>query len=109
MLEVVVAEQAFLAAAVLDSRDHRRVIELVREDDAPREELAERRQGGLVRHIAAGEQERALFTVEARQLSLELGVIMRIAADIAGTPGSRADVAKREFHRRDDGGVLAHR
>ena len=44
MFEVVMAEDAFLAAAALDAGDHRGVVELVREDDAAGEQAADCRQ-----------------------------------------------------------------
>ena len=42
------------------------------------------------------------------KLRLELGMIMGVAADVAGAARSGADLMKRGFHRFDDGGVLAH-
>ena len=53
MLEIVVAEDALLAARIADAGDHRGVVELVREDDAAGQQLAERRQRRLVRDVAA--------------------------------------------------------
>ena len=108
MLEVVVPEHALLAAAVLDPGDHRGVVELVGEDHAAGEQLAERRQRRLVRHVARGEQQRGLLAVEARKLGLELDMIMGVAADVAGAARAGADFVQRLLHRLDDGRVLAH-
>ena len=95
MIEVVVAEHALLAARTLDPGDHRGVVELVREDHAAGEQLAERRQRRLVRHVAGGEQQRAFLAVEARQLGLQLGMVMGVAADVAGAAGAGADFVQR--------------
>ena len=52
MGEIIVAEHPLFAAAILDSRDHRRMIEFVGKDHAAGQQLAERRQRRLVRDIA---------------------------------------------------------
>ena len=46
--------------------------------------------------------------MQAGELGLELGVIMGIAADVAGSARAGADLVQRRLHRLDDGGMLAH-
>ena len=108
MVEVVVAEHALLAARILDARDHRGVVEFIREDHAAGEQLAQRRQRRFVGHVARGEEQSALLGVEPGELGLKLGMIMGVAADVAGAARSGADFAQRGFHRLDHRGVLAH-
>ena len=103
MLKIVVPEHALFAAAVLDAGNHRGVVELIREDHAVREELAQGRERGLVRNVARGEEKRAILAVQVGKLRLEFRVIVRVAADVAGAARARADVAKSGFHRLDDG------
>src|SRR5690606_9610268 len=59
--------------------------------------------------VAAGEQQRAFLAVEVGKLALQLDVIMRVAADVAGAAAAGADVMQRLFHRLDHLRVLAHR
>src|SRR3546814_11848220 len=75
MLEVVVAPHALFTARIADTRDHRRVVELVRIDDAMRQQLAERAERRLVRDIARGEEQRAFLAVQIGQLGREVDVI----------------------------------
>jgi hypothetical protein len=109
MIEVVVAEDALLAARIADARDHRRVIEFVREDHAAGQDLGQRRQRRLVGDIAAGEQQRRFLAVQIGEFMFQIDVIVRVAADVAGAAGARADIVQRLLHRRDHLRVLAHR
>ena len=108
MFEVIVPEDALLAARIADARDHRGVIELVRKNDAARQQLAQGRQRCLVRYEARGEQKRRLLAMQARKLALQLDMVMGIAADIAGAAGAGADLVQRFLHGGDHGRVLAH-
>ncbi len=108
MIQVVVAEDELLAARIADTRDHGGVIELVGEDQAARQDLAERRERGLVRHIARGEEQCALLAVQIGQLGLEVDMVVRVTADIASAARTGADIVQRLFHRRDHLGMLAH-
>ena len=94
MLEIVVAEDALLAARILDAGDHRRMVERVGEDHAAGEQLAERRQRRLVGDVAGGEEKGRFLAVERGQLFLELHMQMRVAADVAGAAGAGADFAQ---------------
>ena len=109
MRKVVMAPHALFAARVADARDHRRVIELVRIDDAVRQELAERAECRLVRDIARGEKQRAVLAVQVGEFMLKVDVIMGVAADVARAARTGADVVQRLFHRLDDLRMLAHR
>src|SRR5438874_13749268 len=46
--------------------------------------------------------------MQAGKLGLELGMIMGVAADVAGAARAGADLAQGLFHRRDHGRMLAH-
>ena len=109
MLQIIVPEHPFLAAAVLDPGNHRRMIQFVGKDDAARQNLGQCRQRCLIRHIARGEQQGTGLAVPVGQLALELDVIMGVAANIAGSARSRTDIMQSFFHRRDHIGMLAHR
>src|SRR3546814_19631949 len=82
MRKGVVAPNALFAAGIADARDHRRVIELVRIDDAVRQQLAERAQRRFVRDIARGEEQRPILAVQVGKLMFEVDVVMRVAADV---------------------------
>ena len=108
MSDVVVAEHALLAAGITDPCDHAGVVELVGEDHAAGEQLGECRKRGVVRDIAAGEEQRRFLAVQIGKLRLELDVIMCVAADVAGAAAAGADIVQRLLHGGDDLGVLAH-
>jgi hypothetical protein len=96
------------AARIADAGDHRGVVELVREDHAAGQDLGERRQRRVVRDVARREQQRAFLAVQVGEFGLELDVVVRVATDVAGAAGARADVVQRLFHGLDHLGVLAH-
>ena len=102
------AEHALLAARIADAGDHRCVVQFVRIDDAAGQHLGQRGQRRLVRHIAAGEEERALLAVQIGKLAFEIDMVMGVAADVARAAGAGADIVQRLFHRRDHLGMLAH-
>ncbi|PAV72687.1 hypothetical protein WR25_22134 [Diploscapter pachys] len=68
--EVVMAEDPLLAAGVANAGDHRGVVQFVRKDHAAGQDLGERRQRRLVRHIAAGEQQCAFLAVQSTRVSV---------------------------------------
>ncbi len=109
MRDIIVAKDVLLAPRIADPRNHRGVVEFVREDHAARQHLGERRQRRLVRDIARREQQGAFLAVQIGQLGLEIDMVMRVAADIARAARAGADIVQRAFHRRDHIGVLAHR
>src|SRR3546814_17481995 len=86
------------AARVADARDHRGVVQLVRKDDATRQQLRQRRQCRFVRDLTAGEQERGLLAMEIGKLRLQLDMILGVAADLAGAARSGAYLVQRLFH-----------
>src|SRR5579872_505965 len=108
MLKIVMAEKALFTAGALNSCNHRRVIEFVRENHTGGKEYAERRKRSFIRNIAASEQQRSVLAVEAGKFGFELSVIMRVAADVAGSARTGADFLQRFFHRLNDGIVLTH-
>jgi hypothetical protein len=106
--QIVVPEHLLLAAGILDTRDHRRVVQRVREDDAARQQLGQRRQGRLVRDVAGGKQQRCFLAVQIGKLRLQLDMIVTVARDVPRAARARADIVQRLFHRRDHLGMLAH-
>ncbi len=108
MLKVIVPPHPLLTTGIADARDHRRVVEFVRIDDAAGQHLGQRRQRRLVRDIAAGEQQRRLLAVQVGEFGLEMDMVVRVAADIARAARPGADIVQRLFHRRDHLGMLTH-
>ena len=108
MLEVVVAEDVLLAAAVADALDHRGVVQLVGEDDQARHESLQGRQRRLVGDIARGEQQRRFLAVQVGELGLELDVVVGGAGDVARAAGAGADLVDRLVHGVEHDRVLAH-
>ena len=73
------------------------MIELVGEDDTAREELAERRQRGLVRDVARGEKQRRFLAVKRCELFFQLNVEVGVAANVARAAGTGANFMKGTF------------
>ncbi len=108
MLGIVMPPDALFAARIADAGDHAGVVQLIRKDDAARQQAGQRGQRGIVGDVSAGEQQRGFLAVQVRQLFLQLDVVMRVATDVAGAARTGADIVQRFFHRRDHLGVLAH-
>ena len=106
--EVVVAPDALLPATVADASDHRSVVLLVREHDAARHELLQRRQGGVVGDIRRGEKQRCFLAVEVGKLALQLDMVVQGAGDIARAAGASPRDVERRMHGREHGRMLAH-
>ena len=106
--QIVVAPDHLLAAAVADAGDHGGVVLGVREDDEPRQQLAQGRQRGVVGDVGGGEQQRRLLAVQIGQLGLELDVIVGGAGDVARAAGARAGRVDRLVHGGEHGRMLAH-
>ena len=106
--DVVVAEDAFLALPVADALDHRRVVLLVREDDAAGEQLDERRERRVVGDVGGGEEKGRLLAVEVGELGLELDMIVGRPRDIARAAGAGPDGVDRRVHGSDHLGMLTH-
>ena len=108
MGHIVVAEHDAFAAGLADALDHRIVVERVRQDQAVRNELGERRDTGLVRHVAGGEHQRRFLAVKVGELLLELDQGMVVASDVAGAACAGAGAGRGLDHGADHLGVLAH-
>ncbi len=108
MRHVVVAEHLALAAGLADAFDHRIVVELVRQDQAIRNQLGDGRNAGLVRDVARGEQQRGFLAVQIGQFLLQLHQRMMGAGDVAGAAGAGADARGGLDHGADHLRVLAH-
>ena len=57
--------------------------------------LGQREQGGVVGHVARGEEQRARLLVQVGQLALQLLVEQRVAGDVAGPAGAGTVVLQR--------------
>ena len=108
VLDVVVAEDVLLAAAMADALDHRGVVLLVGEDHEAGDQALQGRERGIVGDIGRGEQKRRLLAVEVGKLGLELDMIMGGAGDVAGAAGAGADSVDRLMHGGEHHRVLAH-
>ena len=108
MRHVVVAEDLALAAGLAHAFDHRIVVQRVRQDQAVRNQLCDRRDAGLVRDVARGEQQRGFLAVQVGQFLLELHQRMMGAGDVAGAAGAGADARGGLDHGADHFRVLAH-
>jgi hypothetical protein len=84
------------------------VIELVGEDDAVRQQPAQRRDRGLVGNEAGGEHQRRFLAVQVGERALELDQRPVGAGDVAGTAGADAEPSGGLLHGGDDLLILAH-
>ena len=80
----------------------------VRQDQAIRHQLRERRDAGLVGDIAGGEDQRRFLAVQVGELALKLDQRMIIAGDVAGAAGAGAHPGRGLDHGADHLGMLAH-
>ena len=108
MRHVVVAEDLALAAGLAHAFDHRIVVQRVRQNEAVRNQLCDRRDAGLVRDVARGEQQRGLLAVQVGQFLFELHQRMMGAGDVAGAAGAGADSCGGLDHGADHLRMLAH-
>ena len=108
MGEIVVAEDLLLAAGLAHALDHRIVVVGVRQDQDVRNELGERRDAGLVRDIAGGEDQRGFLAVQVGEFGLELDQRVIGAGNVAGAAGAGAHAGGGLDHGADHLGVLAH-
>ena len=108
MGEVVVAEDALLAAGMAHALDHRVVVEGVRQDQAVRDQLGDGRDAGLVRDVARGEDEARLLAVQVGEFALQVHQRRVVARDVAGAAGAHAAAGGRAGHGADHVRVLAH-
>src|SRR5262244_395513 len=108
MLDIVVAPDPLLATRLAHALDHRIVVERVRQDQAIRNELGNRRNAGLVRYITGCEDERRFLAVQIGKLTLQRNQRVVGSGDIASAAGSGADARRRRHHRADHLRVLSH-
>ena len=83
MLDVVVAPDLTLRLAAAHAFDHRGVVELVGEDDAAGQDVAQRRERRVVGDVARREEERRFLAVQVGEFAFELDVEVRRARDVA--------------------------
>ncbi|QTK80416.1 hypothetical protein AT6N2_C2875 [Agrobacterium tumefaciens] len=108
VLQIIVLPDHPLTTAIPDALDHRGMVERVRKDDQARYLLAERAEGGPVRNITRGEDQRRFLAMEVSKLALQQDVIVVGARNIPGASRTRATVINGGFHGFDDFRVLAH-
>ena len=109
MAEIVVAEDLARGTRVADAGDHRGVVIGVGIDLAARQHRAQRLQGGLVGHVARGEDQSRFLAMQVGELRLQIDMIMGVAADVTRAARTGADVVERFLHRGDDLRMLPHR
>ena len=101
-------EDPRFTTAVPNALDHRRVIELVRQDRAsrhPRRQRADRRH---VRDIARSEKKCGFLAVQIGQFALQQHVIVIGACDIACPARAGTAAIERLMHCCEHRGMLAH-
>ena len=108
MLDVIVAEHAVVSARAADAFDHRGVVQRVGIDHEVFHDLAKRRQGRVVRHIAGREQESSFLAVKVGQFPLKVDVESGRAGDVARAAGASAEAVDGFVHGVDNVIVLAH-
>ena len=106
MLQVVVAEDVPLGAAIADAGDHRGVVQRVGIDDQARQHLGQGRQRRLIGHEARGQQQRGFLAVQLGEFGLQFDVIMGGAGDVARAAGAGAGLVDGLVHGVGDDGVL---
>ena len=102
------AEHLALASGLANTLDHRIMVERIRQDQAIRNQFADRRNPGLVRDVAGGEQQRRFLAMQLGQFPLELNERMMGAGDVAGAAGAGAHPGRGLDHGADHLGMLAH-
>ena len=108
MGEIVVAENLPLRLGAADAFDHRIVIELIGENEAIGQEVADGRNRREIGNPAGGKDERQLFAVEIGQFGFEFDERMIGAGNIAGAASPGAVLCRRRCHRLDHPRVASH-
>ena len=108
MGHIVVAENLLLGARAPHALDHRGVVQLVRQDEAVGQELADGRDRRLVGDEARSEDESRFLAVQIGELLLQLDQRMVVAGNVARAAGAGTHLAGRLLECGDDVGVLAH-
>ena len=106
MAEIIVPEDPLFSAARADPGDHRGVVFLVRQNEAIRQQPADRAKRRLIGHIAGREGEGSLLSVQVGELHLERDDGVAVAGDVRGAAG--ASPARGLDHGIDDSGVASH-
>ena len=108
MGDIVVAEDHPLRRGAADALDHGIVVQRIREDEAIREKIGDRGDGGEVGNPAGGEDQRTVFAVQIREVGLELDERMAGACDVPSAARANAVLGGSGRHRLDHLGVAAH-
>ena len=108
MGEVVMPEHHLVAPGLTHALYHRIVVERVGEDEAIRDQLRQRGDAGLVRHVARGEDEAGLLAVQIGELGFKLHDGMAVAGNVAGAARARAGLPGGGAHRFDHVLMAAH-
>ena len=108
MAEIVVPEYPLFGTARPDPGDHRGVVFLVRQNEAIRQQPADRAERRFIGHIAGREHEGGLLAMQIGKLRLERDNGIAIAGDVAGTPGAGAHPLRSLDHGIDDSGMASH-
>jgi len=107
MSQVVVAEDAPVAAAAADAADHRGMVQFVGEDDQAGQDLVQRRQRRLVGDVARGEQQRRFLAVQVGQFPFEFDMEVSRAGNVARAARARAVGVDGRVHGVGHDRVLA--
>ena len=102
------APDLLLAAGLADALDHGIMIERVGQDQALRQQLCDRGDTGLVRHIARREHQRRRLVVQVGELPLELDQRMVGAGDVACAACAGAHTRCGLDHGADHLRMLSH-
>src|SRR5438270_11418588 len=108
MAEIIVPEDPFFGPARPYPGDHRGMVLLIRQNEAIRQQPADRAKRRFIRHIAGRKGERRLLAVQIRELRLERDDGMAIAGDVPRTSGAGAHPPRRLDHGVDDSGMASH-
>jgi len=108
MVEIVVPEDLLVGAARSDARDHRGVVSLVGQDQAIRQQPADRTKRRLIGHVAGREDKRGVLSMQVGEFCLKRDDGMAIAGDVSRAASAGARPLRRLDHGIDDEGVAAH-
>ena len=81
-------ENLLFTARTLDTRDHRGMIHLIRENHKIRQDFTHHAQSRLIRDITGCQDERRIFLMQSGELTLQLHMIASRARDVARSTGT---------------------
>jgi hypothetical protein len=108
MVEIIVPENRLVGPANPHAGDHRGMVSLVRQDQAIRQQPADRAKCRLISDIAGREGERGLLPMQVGELRLECNDSMAIARDVSRAPSAGANAARGLDHGVDHKGMPPH-